>query len=602
MSRKVKTAPKQFISDPEQIRSIVTKTMKRISDAVGSTLGPNGRVCLIESDYFGIPNKNTKDGVTVFKALGARDPYEHVIIEQVRDAATRTASEAGDGTSTSTILAAAFTNNILAFCDANKKFSPQKVVRIVEKFAKTKMLPYIEKSAIKIDVDNKDLLYRVAKVSANGDEEMAEAVISAFEQTGMSSNSHVTIQELSGPEGYNISLVEGFPIPTGFDSTGKFHTAFINDQASLRCIMDNPLFVLFDGQVTDLMAFQDLFETIGEAYTTGRSDFKNIVLVAHGFSESVLTSLAMGFQHPNSINIFPMTTPMDQMRNSQHNFLLDLAAFTGASVFGFSNPIRNSLSVDEHNVISVNLDLFGKNMERVEISRFKTTVVGEPDQMDIEARVEILNSQLENPESVYAEVLLKERIGKLTSGIAKLEVYAGSAGELKEKHDRVEDAVCAVRATINHGALPGGCRILTDIAVDLFTDETLNELESAVAQEVVAPSLLAPLRKLLENAGYTEDETNSVMNKLMTDRNIVFDLENERYGNFIEMGVFDAAKAVEESLRNAISIAKVMGVMGTIVVHPRDDVFERSEGAAELDFRRAVEAPELQKNEADERW
>ena len=244
-NRKVKSTAKMFLSDPKKIREIVVNTMTKISDIVGSTLGPSGRVCLIESDFDGIPNKNTKDGVTVFNSLGAHNPYEHLIIEQTRDAASRTASEAGDGTTTATVLSAALTKNLLDFCDRDKKFSPQKVVRIMNKIMKKDLLPYIEKRAIKIDTENQELLKKVAQVSANGDEEMADAVIRAFELTGMSSNSHVTIQELSGPGGYDVKLIEGLPIPMGYEeSVGKFHNVFINDQSNLRCVLEKPLFIL----------------------------------------------------------------------------------------------------------------------------------------------------------------------------------------------------------------------------------------------------------------------------------------------------------------------------------------------------------------------
>lgn len=599
-NKKVKSTAKLFISDTEKIRSIVTNTMEKISNAVGSTLGPNGRVSLIESDYFGIPNKNTKDGVTVFKALGARDPFEHIIIEQVRDAATRTASEAGDGTTTSTILATSLTKNLLEFSNKEKRFSPQKVVRHINKLTKEFIIPYIQNQAIKIDTDNQDLLYKVAKISTNGDEEMSLAVIDAFEKTGISADSHVTIQELSGPSGYEVSLVEGYPIAMGYeDSIGKFHTAFINDQGNLRCVLDNPMFILFDGTITDLLQFQELLGQIGDDYVSGKRNNCNIVLVSHGFSESVLTQLAINFPVADTLNVVPLTTPMDQMKNSKYNFLRDLAAFTGATIFGMHKPIRDAFVQDENGIPVVEFNNFGRNMERIEIYRFKTTVVGNPDEMDIGERVEELKNQLENPESIYAEGILKERIGKLTSGIAKLSVYAGSAGELKEKHDRVEDAVCAVRATINHGALPGGCRILINLAMDLFVMEADKDTVR-INKEVLAPALLSPIHKLLDNAGYSEDEVQKIIDGLMENRDLVFDLENDKYGNPMEMGVFDAAKAVEEAVKNAVSIASVMGIMGCIIVYPRDEDLERAEASSEMEFRRNVEAPEMYKNE--ERW
>jgi chaperonin GroEL len=589
--KKVKSTSKMYMSDPKKIREMVVSTMTKISDIVGATLGPSGRVCLIESDFDGIPNKNTKDGVTVFNSLGAENAYEHLIIEQTRDAATRTASEAGDGTTTATVLASAMTKNLLDFCDRDKKFSPQRVVRILNRLLNRELLPYIQKASIKVDVDNQHLLKKVAQISANGDEEMASAVMKAFEITGMSSNSHVTIQELSGPGGYQVKLVEGFPIPMGYEeSIGKFHPVFINDQSNLRCVLDKPMFLLFDGQINDLVMLHEVIEKIGQEYANGNADFKNLILVAHGFSESVLTNLSFNFPNPNTINIVPFVTPMNQIVNSRLNFLNDLAAFTGAKVFGMTSPLRDATP-----------ESFGRNMERFEIYRFKATVVGTPDAMDIEVRVGVLNQQAKDPESVAASYDLKERIGKLTSGIAKLEIYAGSSGELKEKHDRCEDAVCAVRAAINHGALPGGCRILTDLAANMYQLKSADEQEKKVAKEVLAESLMKPLEKLLDNAGYNKEESAVIINTLLKDRETVYDVEQQLFGKAEELGVFDATKAVEEALKNAMSIASVMGVMGGLVCHPRDNQLERDEAAKELAYKQATENPHSFRNEANER-
>jgi len=590
-TKKVKSTSKMYMSDPKKIREMVVKTMTRISDIVGATLGPSGRVCLIESDFDGIPNKNTKDGVTVFNSLGAENAYEHLIIEQTRDAATRTASEAGDGTTTATVLAAEMTKNLLDFCDRDKKFSPQRVVRILNRLLNRELLPYIQQASIKVDVNNQHLLKKVAQISANGDEEMANAVISAFELTGMSSNSHVTIQELSGPGGYNVKLVEGFPIPMGYEeSIGKFHSVFINDQSNLRCVLEKPMFLLFDGQIHDLVMLHDTIEKIGQEYANGNADYKNLVVVSHGFSENVLTNLSFNFANPNTINIVPFVTPRNQIVNCQLNFLNDLAAFTGAKVFGMTSPLREATP-----------ESFGRNMERFEMYRFKSTVVGLPDQMDIEVRVDVLNQQAKDPESVAASIDLKERIGKLTSGIAKLEIFAGSSGELKEKHDRCEDAVCAVRATINHGALPGGCRTLTDLAANMYNLKSDDEQEKKVAKEVLAESLMKPLEKLLDNAGYNRDEAAAIISNLFKDRNMVYDVEQMLFGKAEELGVFDATKAVEEALKNAMSIASVMGVMGGLVCHPRDNQLEREEAQKENAYRQAVENPYSSINEANER-
>jgi chaperonin GroEL len=588
MIRKVKSSPKIFSSDPEFLKQKTLRTLEKISSIVGSSFGPGGRVTLIESDYPGLPNKLTKDGVTIFKALGSFDSYEHLIIELVRDAAQRTASEAGDGTTTATIIAAAMVQYLYEFCEANPKYSPQKAARELSKIVREQLVPSIRNRSIKIDLDNQHFLKMVAKVSANGDEDMATAVIKAFELVGYGENSHVTIKELSGPYGYDVGLIEGFPIPIGYEeSIGKFHTVFINDQANQRCALEKPLFLLFDGQVNDLVMFTNLFDALGKAYVEeGKSDYKNLVLVAHGFSDQVLTQLTYNFTNPGTMNIVPLVAPMSQFINSQLQFLMDTSAFTGAKVFGLKDRLADATLQD-----------LGGGMELFEAYRFRSTIVGAPDELNIEVRADQLKKQKEHAESQAEKTWLEERLGKITNGIAKLTIYGGSNGELKEAHDRCEDAVCAVGSAISKGVLPGGCRVLIDLAVDLMAAEN----ENSVVAEILIPSLLVPINRLLDNAGYSQEEIEETVDALVEEKDIVYDVENQLFGTAEELGIFDSASAVEEALKNAASIAMVMGTIGGIVAYPRDEAMERDEAKADAGFGRAVESPESFVNEANER-
>jgi chaperonin GroEL len=585
--RKAKSAPKIFETNQKFIKKKVLDTMGRVADAVGRTMGPGGRNVLIESDFPGIPNKNTKDGVTVFKSLGAIDAYEHLIIEQARDVAQRTASEAGDGTTTATVLAHSIIENLFAFCEKNPKYSPQRAARRIAKVTRDSLIPYVLSRSISVTEDNKHLLKMVAKISANGDEDMAVAVIKAFEEIGYGDASHVTIREVSGPQGYKVERIDGFPIPIGYeDSIGKFHTAFINDQANQRCYLEKPLFLLFDGIINDLVTITPLLNSIGEKYVAGDADFKNIVIFAHGFSDNVLTQFAFNFSDPNTINVLPVVTPMAQFVNSQMHFLHDMAAFTSAKVFGLKDQLSTATVQD-----------LGSQMESFECYRFRATVIGDPDPVNVEFRAEQLKQMKTNAESQAESGWLEERLGKITNGIAKLTIYGGSNGELKEAHDRCEDAVCAVRSAIGHGALPGGCRLSIDMALKLGEELEVGD----PAREVLMPSLLSLPSRLLDNAGYPADEIQSVLEKLITNPDLVFDIENEQYGKAEELGLFDATKAVSESLSNAVSIANVLGTMGGLVCHPRDATFERSEARADSEYMRTVENPDQFVNEANER-
>jgi chaperonin GroEL len=577
-----------FTSDIGKLQKMIVATMDEISGIVGSSLGPGGRVVVIESDLQGIPNKNTKDGVSIFRALGSHDPFKHLIIEQTRDAAIRTVNEAGDGTTTATVISAALIKNLFDFCSKNRRYSPQKVARIIARTLDETLVPSIRKQSIKINTKNQDLLERVATVSVNGDKDMAKAVIQAFEEVGYGASSHVTIQELSGPSGqYEVKLIEGFPIERGYEeSIGKFHPAFINDQGNQRCLLDKPLFILFDGNITDMVQIQPVLEQIGEEYVSGKSEFKNVVIVAHHFSDQVLTQLAFNFPNPQTINIVPLTTPLSQIINGQLEFLMDVSAFTGAKIFDMNNSLLDALPED-----------FGKNMEKIEIYRFRTTIVGEPDQLNVEDRASQISTRMKQSESKIEKILLEERLGKLTNGIAQLKIYGSSNAELKEKADRAEDAVCAVRAAISHGCLPGGCRVLINLLIGLLAETENKE----IMQDVLIPSLAAPFYKLLDNAGYNVDEQQEILGKLLENKDLVYDVENGVFGKAKELGIFDATLAVEQALKNAVSIASVMGTLGGIVAFPRDGQLERQHALDEENFRQTLDNAENMRNEANER-
>jgi chaperonin GroEL len=586
--RRAKTTAKIFETDPKKLKSIVLFTMNRISSIVGSTLGPGGKNVLLESDLPGIPNSNTKDGVTVFQHLGATDPFQHLIIEQARDAAKRTGVEAGDGTTTATVLSYAIIQNLFEYCEKNPKYSPQKAARQIIKATNEVLLPYIFDRSIKIDEENKDLLKMVAKISANGDMDMAEAVIKAFEEIGYGDSSHVTIRELSGKKDYKVERIDGFPIPMGYEeSTGRLHPAFINDQSNQRCYMEKPLFLLYDGQINDMVNILPLVDSIGQKYVhEGNSDFKNLVIFSHGFSENVLTTLAFNFADPNTINVMPMITPLEQFVNSRTHFLHDLAAFCGAKVFGFNNQMGNATLAD-----------LGGSMESFECYRFRSTVIGDPDPINVEVRADELKNMLENGESEAEKRWLKERLGKITNGIAKLTIFGGSNGELKEAKDRADDAICAVRSSITYGALPGGCRIAIDLALKLA--ETYEQGDPV--REVLMPSLMSLPQRLLDNAGYNSEEIEEVLGRLIKNPDLVYDIENQKYGKAEELGLFDATRAVSESLNNAVSIASVLGTIGGLVTSPRDETFERNEARLDSEYMRSCENPNQFVNEANER-
>ena len=470
------------------------------------------------------------------------------------------------------------------YCGANLKVSPQKVMRTVREVVSKTIEPLLVEASQPVSIENQDMLRKVATISANGDKEMADAVIKAFNLVGFGENSHVTIQELNGPGGYEVELIDGYPIQIGYeDSCKNYYNGFINDRANNCARLEKPVFLLYDGQVKDIGSIQILLEAVGKAWQ--ESDFNhNVILVAHGFSERVLQDLMMNFMSKETINVFPLRTPMSQIINGQSQFLHDLAAFTGASIL---DPVHNKPNKVD------NLDVLGANMSLFEAYRFRANIVGDPDPDLVEIRADELEQNIKNAESEIEKSLLEERLGKLTKGIAKLKIFAATSGDLKERHDRCEDAVCAVRGSLRDGVLPGGCRMWLTLAKILQTSSEIPK----EAQYVLSNAMLDTFNKMMSNAGYSEDEITEISGKLFADDNLVYDVENQVYGDPFELGILDSTPAVVQAIRNATSIATILGTLGATICFPRDNDLERMESMENSHFLEQTQAT----NPANER-
>lgn len=560
--RKVKSVAKVVTPNGNELRSKVLGTMKRISDIVGATLGPGGMPVLIERQEENLPALVTKDGVTVFRHLGFEDPAAHVIMETARDASVRTASEAGDGTTTATVLSQAIVENLHKYCLDNPKISPQRVVRELEAAFKEVIEPLVRSMAIKASLDEQGvkLLKTVAKVSANGDEALADAVMQCFDIVGDEGN--VTISETSGPSEYRVEQVEGYPIPMGYEeSCAKFYPNFINDPGTQRCFLEKPVFILYHGRLTEIQTVLDLLSKVGQGWKENSYHHHNVVLITTGFSESVLGHLAINFADPTTINIFPLLAPQSAHPNGQLHFLEDMAAITGAELF---DPLNKPLGVGT-------LEDLGPGIEYFEASRYRSTAVGYADEDLLLVRVDEVKTMLRAPESNLDRIMLEERLGKLTGGIARLIVVGASNGELKEKRDRAEDAVCAVRGALKQGCLPGGGFVLLMLSLELYQ-------KSDVLKKVLAPAMKQPFYRLLSNCGYNTEEISDIENNLYVRSDTkVFDAMKGDYVDPMQDGVLDSLPAVLEAIRSSLSVASLLGTLGGTVVYKRDDTLERSE-------------------------
>lgn len=579
---KAKSVSKSVIGRGPQLKDLILNTLETCANVVGSTLGPGGMSVIIERQEENLPPIVTKDGVTVFKNLGFEDSGAHVLMEAARDAAIRTASTAGDGTTTATLLAYAIVKATMDFCEKNPKYSPQRAVRTVQKYFNVDIEPFIRGEATKVSLakpEGRAALQAVAKVSANGDVELAQAVMECFNVVGRDGN--VTLVEQSGHSRYEVERIEGYSIQGGYeDSCGKMYQGFINDIGKQIVRLEKPLVILYNGRINDTYSALTLLEKIGDAASRGECSH-NVVIMANGFSHKFIEDMFVNFQDSRTPNIYPMVVPLTASPTGQFDFLADMRALTGGRIF---DPVQETLENAE-------LDQLGQ-CDAFEANRFRSSLIGYRDEMLIEERVAELKAMLNSDISTMDATLVQERLGKITQGIARLKIIGSSSGELRERRDRAEDAIMAVRGAMAHGVLPAGGKMLLRLAERAMLEQ------DEVIVAILGKALQYPVERLYQNAGFLWEEYATIKDEmLLNDKSTVYDLLDSKYVDAFESGLLDSTPAVLEALRNAISIATQLGTNGGVIVFKRDHEFERSEAKATTDFLRNASY-----NPADERY
>lgn len=567
--KKIHATSKIMLSAGPVLDKKIDNVINTVYKLVGSTLGPNGRPVAIQRSEPGLLPTVTKDGVSVVKALGFNDTVEETIFELFKDAAVKTVENSGDGTSSASILAYAILKNMKEYLKKNPKVSSQIAIREIEKYFQEVCLPYIDKKSTKINIHNYDeLLFNVANISTNGDKELAAVIIKAFKMVG---NGHITLTEENGNPGFVLDKTSGLAFGKGYDeSCGIFANEFLNDQVNNRVYLEKPKLILVDGNILDLAGCAKLFELIEQDYNTSKDTTTNYVLISHSFNKQVVATLAQSFKK-SLFKIVPCLTPLDGMANSRYDFLLDLAAFVNGKIFNSLNtPISQGVPLD-----------LGFAVESFEMSRFRSVVHGKGQETSVLKRLDDLQKRKDSPgTSGYEKSILSERIGRLSGGIAKITIKHVSDGQAREIRDHAEDAVCACRGALSKGVLPGGCRILLDLALET------HKSESDLIKSVLGKSFSLPLNVLLDNCGMNDDEKKNILDQLINDQNLVYDALKNEFGDAFSLGLLDSTLAVSEALKSAVGIASQLGTLGGIVVYPRDNQLEREFSTNQMELQR----------------
>ena len=514
-------------------REQLKQGVDQLANAVKVTLGPKGRNVIIEKK-FGAP-QITKDGVTVAKEIDLQDPFQNTGAQLVKSVASKTGDDAGDGTTTATVLAQSICTTGLKNVAAGA--SPMDLKRGIDKAVAAVVADL--KAQSETVGDDYGKIEQVATVSANNDGEIGKLIADAMRK--VSKDGVITIEEAKGRE-TTIGVVEGMQFDRGYLSP-----YFVTDTEKMECVMESPLVLIHDKKISNLKEFLPILEP---AVQTGRP----LLVIAEDLDSEALTTLVVN-RLRTQLKICAVKAP--GFGDRRKAMLEDIAVLTGGVVISEEKGLK---------LEQATLDMLG-SAEKITISKDNTTIVGgKGSKQAIQDRVNQIKNEIANTTSSYDKEKLQERLAKLSGGVAVLYVGAASEVEMKEKKDRVDDALCATRAAIEEGIVPGGgvAYIRAIKALEGLEGENADETTGI---KIVERAIEEPLRQIVENAGL---EGSVVVQKVRQgEGGFGYNARKDVYENLRESGIIDPAKVARVALENAASIAGMFLTTECVVVdHP----------------------------------
>ncbi len=502
----------------EQLR----KGVDELANAVKVTLGPKGRNVVIDKK-FGAPQV-TKDGVTVAKEIELEDGIQNMGAQMVKEVASKTNDQAGDGTTTATVLAQAIVNTGLKNVTAGA--NPMDLKRGIDK-AVAEIVKSIKEQSQEVGGDISKIR-QVATISANNDSTIGDIIAEAMEK--VTKDGVITIEDAKGID-TEVKVVEGMQFDRGYISP-----YFVTDTEKMECNYDNPFILIYDKKISTM---KDLLPVLEKVVNTGRP----LLIIAEDVESEALATLVVN-RLRGSLKIAAVKAPGFGDRRKE--MLEDIAILTGGTV----------ISEDKgYKLEDADLSMLGQT-ERVSIDKDNTTIVsGKGDSAMIKARVGQIRAQIEKTTSDYDREKLQERLAKLAGGVAVIKVGAASEVEMKEKKDRFDDALHATRAAVEEGIIPGGGTAFVRAAQKLDAVKPENEDEK-LGIEIIRRAVEEPLRMIVENAGL---EGSVVVNEVKNGKDDYgYNARTEKYENLFKSGVIDPAKVARVALENAASIAGML--------------------------------------------
>ena len=516
-------------------RAELKKGVDALADAVKVTLGPKGRNVIIDKK-FGAPHI-TKDGVSVAREIELEDPFQNMGAQLVKEVASKTGDDAGDGTTTATVLAQSIINVGLKNVTAGA--NPMDIKRGIDK-AVAAVVTHIREMAEEVGDDFKKI-EDVARVSANNDDTIGRLIAEAMQKVGK--EGVITVDEAKGTE-TTIDVVEGMQFDRGYISP-----YFVTDGDKMECVMDNPLILLHDKKISNLKDFLPILE---QSAQSGRP----LLIIAEDVDQDALAALVLNRLRGN-LRICAVKAPGFGDRRKE--MLEDIAILTGGTVISADKGMQLSTATMQ--------DLGSANL--VTITKENTTIVNRDSNKDaIAARVAQIKAQMEQTSSSYDREKLQERLAKLAGGVAVLHIGAPSEVEMKEKKDRVDDALSATRAAIAEGIVPGGGVAYIRCLKALEGLKGDNDDETT-GIDIVRRAIEEPLRQISYNAGV---EGAVVVQKVSEGTaDFGYNARTDCYENLLAAGVIDPAKVTRVALENAASIAGMFLTTECVIADKKED-------------------------------
>lgn len=518
-----------------QAREELKKGVDELADAVKVTLGPKGRNVIIEKK-FGAPHI-TKDGVTVAKEIELEDPFQNMGAQLVKEVASKTGDDAGDGTTTAIVLAQAIVNVGLKNVAAGA--NPMDLKRGIDK-AVAKVVEGIKAQAQEVG-DDFEKIESVARISANNDSEIGQLIAEAMKK--VKKEGVITVEEAKGTD-TTVDIVEGMQFDRGYISP-----YFVTNTEKMECEMDTPYILIYDKKIS---ALKDMLPVLEATAQTGRP----LLIIAEDVDSEALATLVVN-RLRGSLKICAVKAPGFGDRRKE--MLEDIAVLTGGVVISEEKGLK---------LESTTIEMLGR-AEKITVNKENTTIVNGMGSKDsIAARVAQIKAQIETTTSDYDREKLQERLAKLAGGVAVLYIGAASEVEMKEKKDRVDDALSATRAAIAEGIVPGGGVAYIRCIPALDGLKGANEDETT-GIEIVKRAIEEPLRQITANAGV---EGAVVVQKVKDgEGDFGYNARTDTYENFFAAGVIDPAKVTRVALENAASIAGMFLTTECVIADKKEE-------------------------------